>query len=526
MKCKRMAAAALCAAWLAGLIPAGAGDAGARPAPPEAVARLCRAKYPEHAVASASGWGGDQAGQWALALSRQGEHVLVIAEKGRDEPAYRLTVENPAAFLPGDSRPQAMIDTGGDSVFVSSRDQAYFWSFHAVREDGRWGGVDLALYAVRQDGDTLSEHGLRVEDGLLYFETRHTDREGNLREPPCTYPPLPVPQLKGRTGLGVYDWRLFPTAPWQLLDMRARPRPDTLNALTPEGWTPEAVDMNPGGIYLLGRDAHGRKRLLIRRRENGAYADSVSRPLPDGAWMSAQTDGLDVYLYLSPDGPGFTFRYHEPDGAPGYWRLAYVMGRDWYTVAPGYLRRQDGPDDRFHIGCVPWRSVETVDLQRVPVTFEGALRQLDRSGWAVVNNPDPRDRLHLREAPRADAASLGKFYNGTPVKVLARRGAWAQVALGRLRGWMKAGFLAFGADMDGVAPAFPELTGTDDTEGRAMPVYARPDGHAPVVCRRDVCAGGTYWVAGVYGGDWVYVYFFEEDLGGYMKRAWFWEGSG
>ena len=35
-----------------------------------------------------------------------------------------------------------------------------------------------------------------------------------------------------------------------------------------------------------------------------------------------------------------------------------------------------------------------------------------------VANPDPADRLNLRAAPRPDAVSLGKYYNGTPVYLL------------------------------------------------------------------------------------------------------------
>ena len=69
----------------------------------------------------------------------------------------------------------------------------------------------------------------------------------------------------------------------------------------------------------------------------------------------------------------------------------------------------------------------------------------------VVNNPDPADRLHLRSEPRTDAASLGKYYNGTPVSVLEdNTGGWTKVYIGGdvggAEGYMQTQFLAFGDD--------------------------------------------------------------------------------
>lgn len=56
---------------------------------------------------------------------------------------------------------------------------------------------------------------------------------------------------------------------------------------------------------------------------------------------------------------------------------------------------------------------------------------MDTSHYAFVNNPDPADRLHLRAKSEKGAASLGKFYNRTPVYVLEERGDWARVRIGR-----------------------------------------------------------------------------------------------
>lgn len=87
------------------------------------------------------------------------------------------------------------------------------------------------------------------------------------------------------------------------------------------------------------------------------------------------------------------------------------------------------------------------------------------SSAAVVSNPDPKDRLHLRAQPSASAASLGKYYNGTPVTVLEYlKGGWAKVTVGEpgyaLEGYMMRKYLAAGAAAAKVKSAMPEYMST------------------------------------------------------------------
>lgn len=61
---------------------------------------------------------------------------------------------------------------------------------------------------------------------------------------------------------------------------------------------------------------------------------------------------------------------------------------------------------------------------------------------AVVNNPDPDDRLNLRTRPSEDAPTLGKYYNGTFVEVLKDgKDGWMKVRIFTLEGYMMAKFL-------------------------------------------------------------------------------------
>ena len=118
-----------------------------------------------------------------------------------------------------------------------------------------------------------------------------------------------------------------------------------------------------------------------------------------------------------------------------------------------------GGNAGFCYGNHPYSDVTDLPFAEFPTTYEEAMQHLDRTNWAVVNNPNPTDRLHLRTEPDRKSVSLGKFYNRTPVYVDEIRGEWAHVTIGRdLSGWMMTKYLAFGADMDKVKCAFPQLS--------------------------------------------------------------------
>jgi uncharacterized protein YgiM (DUF1202 family) len=88
---------------------------------------------------------------------------------------------------------------------------------------------------------------------------------------------------------------------------------------------------------------------------------------------------------------------------------------------------------------------------------------------AVVNNPNPQDRLHLRVEPNTSSASLGKYYNGTPVTIVEYRSdGWVKVVVGYpvgpdyadYTGYMLEKYLTstFDGAADRVKSAMPEYT--------------------------------------------------------------------
>jgi uncharacterized protein YgiM (DUF1202 family) len=76
------------------------------------------------------------------------------------------------------------------------------------------------------------------------------------------------------------------------------------------------------------------------------------------------------------------------------------------------------------------------------------------TNYAIVNNPYAGDRLNLRREPSTSSTSLGKYYNGVYVEVLATLdNGFTQVRIGNLTGYMKTEYLSTSS----VASAMPLL---------------------------------------------------------------------
>jgi len=127
----------------------------------------------------------------------------------------------------------------------------------------------------------------------------------------------------------------------------------------------------------------------------------------------------------------------------------------------------------------------------------------DPGTYAVVNNPNPEDRLNLRAHPSTDAESLGKYYNGTLVRLVAEYETspeWVYVeigyAYGSANGFMMRKYLG-----DAETVQTPSCTPARTAHG-LMQIYARPDASSKVMARLD--ADTPYTVLG-YQGEWEHI---------------------
>ena len=231
------------------------------------------------------------------------------------------------------------------------------------------------------------------------------------------------------------------------------------------------VDLDPQReqLILLTEDAQGLRRVdMVCQDGRGRFFQQVSQPLPPEASLDDFHAGEgEILLYM--DGQSWMVGYQKTSDAR--WVLGWVMGVDVdYTVAWGSVRCWS-PEDMRLAGSLPREDLFHTDFSRIPITLETLRQALDTEHWAVVNNPNPQDRLNLRTKPSKSAESYGKFYNGTPVRVLQTSGDWCQVQIGEngLTGWMVRQYLAFGEAANSVPRAVADQTPLEIYEEQAMP---------------------------------------------------------
>lgn len=123
----------------------------------------------------------------------------------------------------------------------------------------------------------------------------------------------------------------------------------------------------------------------------------------------------------------------------------------------------------------------------------------------VDNGGDPESRLNMRSTPSKDAASLGKFYSGTQVEIIADAGGgWSQVVIGggvsSIGGYMMTQYLR--SDMQGVMDARPQRSVVSPYGTPSVVLRDRPSNSYDVVAMLPV--GETVRVIGT-SGDFCYV---------------------
>lgn len=282
----------------------------------------------------------------------------------------------------------------------------------------------------------------------------------------------------------------------------------------------------PGFTLIEGIDDGDELRLLMRcpndalifvgglKAADGAWRFTQSAPLPEGTIL-----GVENFTHSL----GIPNTYYDivslQPYADGTWGVSLIYPQDsgLFLLGQHYVEHGwDIIDGQF--GDHPWSDITRIDWTTLPRSLEEAIAAVDPSNWAVVCNPNPEDRLHLRVSPDQDAASLGKYYNRTPVRILKYGDAWCAVAIGSTEGWMMTKYLAFGADMADVRYSGPWLTGKE--EQTRFWLSHRPD--APGELRRL----GQFYVLGMLSDDWYHIWLPETEAYGYVRQDDLWPGNG
>lgn len=305
---------------------------------------------------------------------------------------------------------------------------------------------------------------------------------------------------------------------------------EDVTPLVPQDYTLADFDIQPRNIILLLASPSGSRYLHVLEYSNQRCINSFTTGvLPQGA-------GLDT---AHPGDDSLQIEWHEGEAlycaqfsrcVDGRWALSWASD-DTGVFAAFHATFNSIRDDsaysagaKAYYGEHPWNDLSEVVFTDFPHTLHDALARLDQSAIAVVSNPNPADRLHLRAGPKKTEASRGKFYNGTPVQVLEIRGDWAHVRIGlsdHLNGWMMKKYLAFGSDGNGIESAFPQLYPVDR--------YSLSDTQPPL---RDAPCGlqcgyaqEACQIIGVYG-DECYIILNPDGSTGYAQPDDFFEGNG
>ncbi len=492
---------------------------------PQGVMTLCEQSFPGCSVVRHAGFGDEARGQFALVLS-DGEHnTLAIAERKAEDSAYAWTVENPHAVHDGNDIPELYMEQV-DSLFIDYDNRTY----HFVKDAERWGSVSLFSYETfgkytRTQVSYLADIG---QDGMLHYERYLSDENDNTVET-LIYPPIPVSDdFAQAMNLNSFD-----------IDMLA-PYPEygisgtkgLAEGLIDGDETLITLDLQSERLVLLVETPSGMRRLRIAEwnGENGYVGqEKESADLPMNSDLDAYhaTDG-EVLLNITLDGREMD-AYYELYG--GTWMLTLIDNQMYFTAnsvcdASSMYRNDGSVYGRFRL---PWDDLFSTDFTTLPWTMEEAVAQMDTAGYAFVNNPDPTDRLHLRTRASRDSASLGKFYNGTPVQVLADDGTWVKVRVGlgeaSLEGYMLREYLAF--DMDGrvVECAFPQLSLYQEFKENGLPLRTRPQSGSPVVPGEPFTSDIGEYIIGVAGDDW-FILMLRDGSVGYAPQSAFTSGNG
>lgn len=509
-------------------------------ATPLDVRRLHEEAYPGYSVLSCDGYDDGKTGQWALVLHQDGDNVLVFAER-TDGGDYALTINNPNA-VPDEkdgyssevheisvklSKHYKTNDRLGLFELTFEQPGVSRWLISSeLMEDGKtWGNVISDYTFYDWDKQTVWWSNIMEEDGTLSYMRFEEDEAGKARAS-ASYPRMPVAGEAAQMHLlEHFDAAAYPYMPDL---MNGEHIGDYAQEFVPEGDALLQLDLQEKALILLVESAKGERTLRVLPHENWQFREAiVTKPLPGNASLDlfhAEDGTLQIEWYGDERSIQFGFAQKALDEwVPSWLQIDCADGGENYRFTQNSIAGDDvmySPmrNDGVIYGDHPWRRMEEIDFAGLPVTKEAMLAMVDRSRYAVVNNPNPEDRLHLREQPRKDARSKGRFYNRTPVLVLSVEGEWAKVSMGGITGYMMTKYLAFGEEMDAVACAFPQEFICEDID--SLPLRPWKEGKTAGHITRET----AFYIVGV--DEERYVILTEDGTAGYVPQSSFYPGNG
>ena len=470
-----------------------------------------------------------QLSQWgdtaACFAETNGVKRLILLE--RHDGAWQIVIDNPTALIQDRDWPQLLLDS----------DNAVFWTYilsdqeivryHSSRNaDGTWSPVDQYFSdsgygAYAHIWSTLWDdaHGGEIVRTFGMVNENENDHGIQLMEV------LPATWMADCVRLADFDVSRFPTFFAETNDHFAfeneRFFREAAAALMPEYAFVKGMLKNGAMHFLMEKPDGSRVYVICEYMSHRAVNLIESSPLPAGTVLGHENftdslwiDGRCVTVHLLYSGKaGLEYIYDDAGGED-----AFLFFGD-RTVWSG----AQVPATCILYGDHPWDDITEIDWTRPPRRLDEAAERMDSSRYAMVVNPNPADRLHLRERADKGSRSQGKYYTGTPVEVLSVEGDWVQVAIGGQRGFMMRRYLTFGQAGDALyldLSAMPPLSARDEK----LKVYAEPQiGEYEWHMNED---WNTMRVIGIIGDEWYHVWFPATGEYGFVRQSDLWAGNG
>jgi len=211
----------------------------------------------------------------------------------------------------------------------------------------------------------------------------------------------------------------------------------------------------------------------------------------------------------------------------GDWVLRLIQGKVSFSMDPAKeeVKCYSGKDGTLR-GTYDEILLSSMDMDRVPFTFEETFPLVNTDGYAIVK-ADWKKGAALHEEATFDSALVGTYFTGTPVDILEDLDEWVHASVLGVTGYMMKSDLAFDTGMASVQPyLLPRLIKSEYLQG-GLNVYLEPDMNSYVVMELD--SEDDYWnsvfIIGIKDNEWYHI-LHHKGLSGYVQKEFFWDGNG
>ena len=477
-----------------------------------------------------------QLSQWgdtaACFAETDGVKRLILLE--RHDGAWQIEIDNPTALIQDRDWPQLLLDS----------DNAVFWTYilsdteivwyHSYRNaDGRWSPVDqfhgnsgFGEYTHIWDTSWDGLNGGEITRTFSISDENDNDYGEHVMQI------LPASWLADCIWLEDFDVSRFPTFFAETYDDYASENErffrEAAAVLMPEYTFVKGMLKNGALHFLMEKPDSSRVYVICEYMSHRGVNLIESSPLPAGTVLGYEnfTDSLWI------DGRCVTIQllYNGTAGIEYIYDDAACSEESGGFLFFGHRTVWDGsvvPMQAMLYGDHPWDDITQINWNTLPHNLSEASVQMDSGNYAMVVNPNPADRLHLRERADKRSRSQGKYYTGTAVGVMAQDGDWMQVTFGDWNSWvhgyMMKRYLTFGQSDSALQldlSAMPQLSPAHPI----LKVYQQPQAGSYV----------THWqeshesmrVIGIIGDEWYHVWFPVTGEYGFVRQSDLTAGNG